>query len=65
MKSWLKNRKKKSVCVNIFSEPLLTDKFRHYLRMNTISYYLAYIYFYTLIAYASYITYTYDYISMH
>ena len=40
MKPWLKNRNDKSVCNNIFSELLLTDKeeFRRYLRMNTTSY---------------------------
>ena len=40
MKPWLKNRNDKSVCNNIFSELLLTDKeeFRRYLQMNTTSY---------------------------
>ena len=35
----LKNKNNKSACVNIFSELLLTDKFRHYLGMKTTSYY--------------------------
>ena len=55
MKPWWKNRNDTSACVNIFKF-LLTDKFRHYLRMNAISYYGAQIDFYELITYASYIT---------
>ena len=39
VKPWLKNRNDKSTRVNIFSELLLTEKFRHYLGMNAISYY--------------------------
>ena len=61
MKPWLKNRNDKSACDNIFSELLLTDKFRHYLRMNATSDCWLYIDFYTLITYAFYITYTYNY----
>ena len=38
MKQWLKNRDNRSACVNIFSELLLTEKFRQYLRMNATSY---------------------------
>ena len=55
MKPWWKNRNDTSACVNIFKF-LLTDKFRHYLRMNAISYYGAQIDFYKFITYASYIT---------
>ena len=43
MKPWLKNRNDKSTCVNIFSELLLTEKLRHYLPMNALSYYRAYV----------------------
>ena len=39
MKPWLRNRNDKSSCVNIFSELLLINKFRHDLRMNATSYY--------------------------
>ena len=60
MKSWLKKRNDKSACVSIFLELQLTDKFRHYLRMNATSYYWSYIDFYTLITYTSYITCTYN-----
>ena len=48
MKPWLKKRNNRSACVNIFSEVLLTDKFRYYLRMNATSYYWSYIDFCTL-----------------
>ena len=34
MKPWPINRNNKSACVNIFSEVLLTGKFRQHLRMN-------------------------------
>ena len=34
MKPWLKNRNNKSAWVKIFSELLLTDKFRHYFPLN-------------------------------
>ena len=43
MKLWLKNRDNRSACDNIFSELLLTDKFRYYLQMNVTSYYWLYI----------------------
>ena len=56
MKPWLKNRNDKSACVNVFSELLLTEKFRHYLPMNALSYYWAYIDFFILSVYTSYIT---------
>ena len=36
-----KNVNNRSACVNIFSEHLLTDKRRYYVRMNSISYYLS------------------------
>ena len=39
MKPWLKNRNDRSACVNIFSELLLTNKFRYYLRMNATLYF--------------------------
>ena len=61
MKPWLKYRNDKSACDNIFSELPPTDKFRHYLWMNAASYYWSCINFYTLITYAFYITYTYNY----
>ena len=38
MKPGLKNTNDKSACVNIFSELLLTEKFRYYLRRNATSY---------------------------
>ena len=39
-----KKKNQQSACASIFSELLLTDKFRHYLRMNaTIDYILAFI----------------------
>ena len=38
MKPWLKHRNDKKVCVSLFSELRLTDKFQHYLRMNATSY---------------------------
>ena len=43
-----KNRSNESAWVNIFLEHLLTEKFRHYLRINSTSYYKSYIDFYTL-----------------
>ena len=43
-----KNRNDRSACVNILSEHLLTDKFPHYLRMNSTSYCWSYIDFYTV-----------------
>ena len=72
MKSWLRNRNDQSARVNIFSELLLTVKFRHYLRMYTTSYvdfdylYIDYLYThtyitYTMITYTSCITCTYNY----
>ena len=41
----------KKHCVSLFSELRLTDKFQHYLRMNAISYYWSYNYFYILITF--------------
>ena len=38
MKPQLKNRNHKKLCVSLFSELWLTDKFQHYLRMNATSY---------------------------
>ena len=35
IKPWLKNRNDRSVHINTFSEFLLTDKFQHYLPVNT------------------------------
>ena len=43
-----KNRNDRSACVNIFSENLLTDKFRHYLRMSSTSCYWLSFDFYTM-----------------
>ena len=43
-----KNRNNSSACVNLFAEHLSTDKFRHYLRMNSTSYCWSYIGFHTL-----------------
>ena len=58
MKPCLKNRNGERACVNIFSEFLLTDKFRHFLRINATSYHCwSCIDFYTLVTYTSYITY--------
>ena len=48
MKTWLKNRKDKGECVNIFSELLITDKFWHYFQMNATYHTTEYIEFYTL-----------------
>ena len=47
MKLWLKNRNYRSARDNIFSELLLTEKFRHYLQMNATSHYWLYLDFYT------------------
>ena len=52
IKPSLKKRNDKSAWVTIFSEFLLTEKFRPYFWMNATSY----IYFYTLITYTFYIT---------
>ena len=76
MKPLLENKNDKSARVNIFSELMLTDKFRHYLRLNAASYidfdylFIDYLYIYIyityiLIAYTSYITYTYDYKALY
>ena len=47
------------MCDNIFSEIMLTDKFRHYLQMNCTLYYRSYIDLYILFFYMTYIyTYT-------
>ena len=60
MKPRLKHRNDKKACVSLFSEIRLTDKFHHYLQMNVISYYWSYNYFYILITFHVYITYTYN-----
>ena len=60
MKPCLKTRRDKSACANIFLELPLTNLFRDYFGMNVTSSYWSYIDFYTLITYASYITFTYN-----
>ena len=39
-----KQERQKCMCQHVF-ELLLTNKFRHYLRMNATTYYWSYIYF--------------------
>ena len=51
IKPLLKKQEPQKACVSLFSELLLTDKFQHYLRMNAISYYWSYNYFYILITF--------------
>ena len=56
-KDRMKNTNDRSAQFNMFSELLLTEKLRHYLRMNAT----LYIGFYTLITYTFHIAFTYNY----